>query len=263
MVMRSPDQVLADYQQSAFSLRQHLQAFLNLDADTLEAKLIEGTQALAELGHHFEWNQVNDFYRDQVGTSYLFDLGAWHLTSQDHISGTLRLLNDHGHGRVLDFGGGIGTHAIAASLCPRVTEVVYCDINPVNREFVAFRAKALGLSHKLKCYEKVPADASFDTITCFDVLEHLAAPTQQLLHFHEWLGESGKLIVNWYFFKGFQQEYPFHLDDPAIVTDFFQTLQSHFLEVFHPYFVTARCYQKQPSKVSSSQLLRVVSGVAG
>jgi len=251
--MRSSSQVLADYQQNAFSLKQHLQTFLNLDADTLEARLAEGTQALAALGHHFEWHQVNDFYRDQVGTSYLFDLGAWHLSSQEHIGGTLCLLHDNGYGRVLDFGGGIGTHAIAAALCPQVTEVVYCDINPVNRAFVTFRAQALGLSHKLKCYETVPTDAPFDTIICFDVLEHLAEPTQQLLDFHTWLNESGKLIANWYFFKGFQQEYPFHLDDPAIVTDFFQTLQSHFLEVFHPYLVTARCYQKQPQSIPLSE----------
>jgi hypothetical protein len=51
-------------------------------------------------------------------------------------------------------------------------------------------------------------------------------------------------LINWYFFKGFNGEFPFHLDDPQKVEQFFQVLQSCFLEVFHPYFITARCYRK-------------------
>ncbi len=245
MVSLTPPSVLANYWQDGFSLKQHLQAFLQIDADVLESQFARGQQTLAELGNHFEWNQVENFYQEQVGTGYLFDLGAWHLSSQEYIGGTLRLIHDYGYGRVLDFGGGIGTHAIAAALCPKITEVVYCDINPVNRNFVAFRAEALGLSHKLKCVETLPADSIFDTVICFDVLEHLSEPVKQLQDFHRRLVEDGALIVNWYFFKGFNQEYPFHLDNPVIIKQFFQCLQTHFLETFHPYFITARCYQKQ------------------
>ena len=58
------------------------------------------------------------------------------------------------------------------------------------------------------------------------------------------LAPQGKLIINWYFFKGFNQEYPFHIDDTDIVEHFFKTLQHNFLEVFHPYFITSRCYRK-------------------
>jgi hypothetical protein len=53
------------------------------------------------------------------------------------------------------------------------------------------------------------------------------------------------MIVNWHFFKGFNQEFPFHLDDTKVVETFFNTLQSKFLEVFHPYLITTRCYRKQ------------------
>ena len=44
------------------------------------------------------------------------------------------------------------------------------------------------------------------------------------------------------FFKGHHGEYPFHFDDPALVEGFFRTLQSRFLEVFHPYLITSRAY---------------------
>jgi hypothetical protein len=50
-------------------------------------------------------------------------------------------------------------------------------------------------------------------------------------------------LLNWYFFKGHNGEYPFHFDEPALVERFFRTLQSRFLEVFHPLLITTRAYR--------------------
>ncbi len=241
----SPPDFLLGYWHDGFNLKNHLQDFLQIDTPTLEARLEEGQAALAQLGRHdFDWTRATEFYRDQVGAAHLFDLGAWHLTSQDYIGDTLQLVATFAEGKVLDFGGGIGTHAIAAALCPQVEQVIYCDINPMNRDFVAKRVAELGLSQKIQCVLSVPETTSFDTIICFDVLEHLPDPSQQLLEFHKLLTPQGKAIVNWYFFKGQNQEFPFHLDDPQLMSKFFNVLRQNFQEVFHPYFITARCYQK-------------------
>ncbi len=236
---------LSAYWQDAFAVKQHLQEFLHLDPETLERKLEASCQTLAELEHRdFDWEKAAEFYGEQVGTAYLFELAAWHLESRDYIGSTLRLIAERARGRVLDFGGGIGTHAIAAALCPQVTQVVYLDINPINRQFVQYRADQLGLSQKLLCPAELPPAQRFETILCFDVLEHLPSPSQQLLEFDKLLAPTGKMILNWYFFKGFAGEFPFHLDEPRAVETFFRTLQGHFLEEFHPYLITARCYQK-------------------
>lgn len=236
---------LKDYWEDAFNLKQHIQHFLHLDASVLEAKLASAQQEMAELGHKdFNWEEATAFYRDQVGEIYLFELGAWHLTSWDYIGNTLRLIADHARGRVLDFGGGIGTHTLGIALCPEVEQVIYCDINPVNRAFVTYRAEQMGLADKITIVAEMPTDPLFDTIVSFDVLEHLPAPDQQLRQFHQALHADGKIILNWDFFKGFNQEHPFHLDDPQLIEAFFRTLQSQFLEIFHPYLITARCYRK-------------------
>ncbi|QLE58266.1 bifunctional 2-polyprenyl-6-hydroxyphenol methylase/3-demethylubiquinol 3-O-methyltransferase UbiG [Nostoc sp. TCL26-01] len=236
---------LKSYCQDSFHLKQHLQEFLDIDAKTLEIKLETGQQQLTKLGaEDFDWEKATTFYRDQVGELYLFELGAWHLGSSDYIEDTLLLIVDHAHGRVLDFGGGIGTHTIATALCPQVEQVIYCDINPISRDFVRYRSERLGLGDKIMIAERIPPKETFDTIISFDVLEHLPDPSQQLLQFHQILQPEGKIILNWCFFKGFNQEHPFHLDDPQTVNAFFQTIQSNFLEVFHPYYITARCYRK-------------------
>jgi 2-polyprenyl-3-methyl-5-hydroxy-6-metoxy-1,4-benzoquinol methylase len=232
------------YWQNSFDLETHLQEFLQLDKETLQTKLRESRQTLANLGKHFDWELVNEFYRDQVGTNYILELGAWHLESFDYIGDMVKLIADFAQGNVLDFGGGIGTHAIAAALCPNVKQVNYLDLNPLNCEFVAYRVEKLGLSSKIRVESVGETHNSFDTIMCFDVMEHLPNPSSQLREFHRLLNNEGKLLINWYFHQGFNQEFPFHLDDPVMVTDFFKTLQSHFLEVFHPHLITTRCYQK-------------------
>jgi 2-polyprenyl-3-methyl-5-hydroxy-6-metoxy-1,4-benzoquinol methylase len=236
---------LQAYWQDTFNLKQQLQDFLNLDLETIEQELAVGQQSLKEIGHRdFDWEKASEFYRDRVGQAYLFDLGAWHMSNQDYIGGTLTLISDMSAGRVLDFGGGIGTHAIAAALCPQVEQVVYCDLNPINCNFVQSRAAKLGLSDKISCCREVSPTEVFDMIICFDVMEHLLSPSQQLMDFYQMLAPSGKIILNWYFFKGFHQEFPFHLEDQEEIKTFFTKLQSNFIEVFHPYLITARCYRK-------------------
>ena len=56
--------------------------------------------------------------------------------------------------------------------------------------------------------------------------------------------DNSVAIMNWYFFKGNNGEYPFHFDDKDMIEKFFLTLQSNFIEVFHPYLITARSYRK-------------------
>ena len=49
--------------------------------------------------------------------------------------------------------------------------------------------------------------------------------------------------MKWYFYKGKNDEYPFHFDDHDMVEKFFMTLQFNFIEVFHPFLITTRAYK--------------------
>jgi 2-polyprenyl-3-methyl-5-hydroxy-6-metoxy-1,4-benzoquinol methylase len=240
----SHDVILA-FQEHGFHLKPHLQSFLRLDPEELNRRLESGQSLLAEMGRRdFDWQQATEFYQDRVGEVYILELAAWHLSSQGYIADTLRLVAQQARGILLDFGGGIGTHALAAAYSPSVEQVLFWDLNPLHRDLVAYRAQRLGLSDKITCLPTLPEDLQIDTILCFDVLEHLPDPGEHLRLFHQWLKPEGRMILNWYFFKGFQQEYPFHLEDPLKVEHFFRILQTHFLEIFHPFLITTRCYRK-------------------
>ena len=84
----------------------------------------------------------------------------------------------------------------------------------------------------------------FDTIICLDVLEHLGDPASQINIFSEIMDINSIALFNWYFYKGDNNEYPFHIEDSQIVEKFFETLQLNFLEVFHPILITTRAYKR-------------------
>ncbi len=230
-----------------FDLRAQLAAFLAISPAELETLLPQGTAALANLHPGaFDPQRAGDFYEETVGDGHLLELAAWHLGSAEYIADTLRLQEQFACGHVLDFGGGIGSHALAAAALPAVEQVWFVDLNPRNRAFVQWRAERLGLADRIRCHRDLEAaelPPRFDTVVCLDVLEHLPDPAGQLEIFAERLAADGHALLNWYFFQGFQGEYPFHFDDPALVEHFFRTLQARFLEVFHPWLITTRCYK--------------------
>lgn len=145
----------------------------------------------------FEWfNPKNErelrwFYR--CSAAYLFG-NAVHPYAP-----VLDIITD---GRVLDFGAGAGCNTIG--LAKRGIHVDFLEINPLQADFIRFRAKR----HKLNNVSEVPPchDGRFDPVSCIterydaivamDVLEHV--PDYHLLvrHFIERLNPGGLIIEN-------------------------------------------------------------------
>ncbi len=240
-----------EFLKSGLDLKLHLSKYLQISIEELESRFPKGSDELAALHPgSLKPEEAISFYEDQVGTAHLLDLASWHLNSANYIADTLRLQQLFAKGKVLDFGGGIGTHALAAAALPEVDHVYYVDLNPDNRRFVEQRANLLGLSDAISIYRDLEntKGITFDTVICLDVLEHLPDPSTQLLLFLQQMNKNSILLLNWYFFKGFNGEYPFHFDDSGMVDSFFRTLQSNFIEIFHPFLITARSYRPNSLK---------------
>jgi len=238
--------ILKEFLDNAFNLKSHLMEFLSIKECDLDGFLANAKMNLANLHPGDSLNDISDFYTDVVGDRHVADLAAWHISSKDYIADTLKLQQSFSRDLVLDFGGGIGTHALANAMSSKVEHVFFVDINKTNRNFVEYRAKELGVEKKLSFCETIK-DAQiskFDTVVCFDVLEHLADPASQIEIFSRMMDSKSIALFNWYFYKGERNEYPFHIDDDQVVERFFNTLQSNFLEVFHPILITTRAYKK-------------------
>jgi cyclopropane fatty-acyl-phospholipid synthase-like methyltransferase len=238
--------ILKEFLDNAFNLKSHLMEFFSMKECDLDGFLANAKMNLANLHPGDALNDVSDFYTEIVGNRHVADLAAWHITSKDYIADTLKLQQRFSRDLVLDFGGGIGTHALANAMSSKVEHVFFVDINATNRNFVRYRAKELGVEKKLTfCNTIKDAQISkFDTVVCLDVLEHLDDPASQIEIFNEIMNSNSIALFNWYFYKGEKNEYPFHIDDSQIIEKFFETLQSKFLEVFHPILITTRAYKK-------------------
>ena len=245
-MMFKVDLGISKFLKSGFDLKDHLSKFLKISLSEIESKLPNGVKELAALHPgSLDPEKAEEFYEITVGDAHLIDLAAWHLGSADYIADTLRLQEMFAKGKVLDFGGGIGTHALAAASLSAVEHVYFVDLNPQNREFVRARAKFLGLENSISVYRDLESvgDTKFDTLICLDVLEHLPDPSKQICSFIKKLNNNSISLLNWYFYKGEKGEYPFHFDDPKLINEFFVTIQSKYIEVFHPYLITARAYK--------------------
>ena len=238
--MKKDDFILKEFINDAFDLKSHLIEFLSIEKDDLDGFLENAKMDLANLHPGGSLSEAEDFYEEIVGDKHLADLAAWHISSKDYIADTLKLQQRFSRNLVLDFGGGIGTHALANAMSQKVEHVFFVDINQTNRDFVEYRAKKLGVVNKLTFCKTILETkiSKFDTIICLDVLEHLSDPAFCLDSFHKIMGPNSIGLFNWYFFKGENNEYPFHVDDKQIVEQFFKTLQSKFVEVFHPILIT-------------------------
>ena len=244
--LENDNHILEEFLDNAFNLKLHLMEFLSIKENDLDGFLADAKINLAKLHPGDALSDVSDFYTEIVGDRHVADLAAWHIASKDYIADTLKLQQKYSRDLVLDFGGGIGTHALANAMSSKVEHVFFVDINETNRNFVEYRAKELGVEKKFT-FCKTIKDArisKFDTIICLDVLEHLADPASQINNFSEIMDSNSIALFNWYFYKGDNNEYPFHIDDIQIVEKFFETLQSNFLEVFHPILITTRAYKK-------------------
>ena len=245
--MKKNETILNDFFKDAFELKSHLIEFLPINEDNFNNFLTNAKSELANIHPGDSLVESSAFYEDIVGDKHLADLSAWHLTSKEYIGSTLKLQQNFSKNLVLDFGGGIGTHALANTMSENVEHVFFVDINKTNREFVKFRAKKLGLDQKISFHKSIEDTnvKNFNSIVCLDVLEHLEDPASQLERFHEIMAEDAVSIFNWYFYKGENNEYPFHIDDERLVEKFFETLQLKFIEIFHPMLITTRVYKKK------------------
>ena len=238
--------ILKEFLENAFNLKSHLMDFFSMRESDLDGFLKNAKMNLAKLHPGDALDNISDFYTEIVGDRHVADLAAWHITSKDYIADTLKLQQRFSRDLVLDFGGGIGTHALANAMSSKVEHVFFVDINETNRNFVEYRAKELGVEKKLTFCKTIKDTqiSKFDTIVCLDVLEHLADPASQIEIFNGIMDSKSIALFNWYFYKGEKNEYPFHIDEDQVVEKFFTTLQSMFLEVFHPILITTRAYKK-------------------
>lgn len=159
----------------------------------------DGTEALARLWHNQSQQGGGEgagwYRRADVSREMLRELASWHSADKNVLLQNASIVKHCGVGKVLDFGGGICTLAIALSLAGSSVDVI--EPGPWMRAFGAERAAMLGA--KIRFVDE--PDGLYDSIVAMDVVEHLERPAAFLELAASHLAPNGKIAINWVFHK--------------------------------------------------------------
>jgi 2-polyprenyl-3-methyl-5-hydroxy-6-metoxy-1,4-benzoquinol methylase len=90
----------------------------------------------------------------------------------------ISLINLTSEKRCLDFGSGVGTHAIV--LLERLNDVSILDVPGPLLDFAIKRIKLRGFNPKVYYHDSILPENIFDIVICTDVLEHVYDPIAEL-----------------------------------------------------------------------------------
>jgi hypothetical protein len=153
--------------------------YTGIAPDGVHGAISEARQGLAGLWHSFGSHKPkaeNAWYRrGDVGRHNLLDLVGWHISVMgpimaEHLPG----ISDQ---RILDFGSGIGTMALA--LASQGNEVDCIEINKELRDFAKFRASRFLNGARPPRFVTSP-DGEYDIVIAWHVFEHLPNPEAKL-----------------------------------------------------------------------------------
>lgn len=149
--------------------------------------------------------ELQSYY--QTTDTYLYDLTGFNYFDPSAVQWrsyalflTDQLRRQRGTVRVLDFGGGIGSTALALAELPGV-EVTYLDLPGKTMDYAQWRFNEAGRTIEvLDGTQPDPlGDRTFDLIVSFDVLEHVPEPEQTARYLYDHLNDDGVFVVSVYF----------------------------------------------------------------
>ncbi|NIT58653.1 MAG: methyltransferase domain-containing protein, partial [Aliifodinibius sp.] len=185
----------------AFSgIADDLQEWLLIIGEKIEG---DGTKAMADLWNEAKPKNENiiDWYcRRDVSVNMVRELASWHEADENVRKQNESIIQHLRGPRVLDFGAGIGTLAIAISLAYPDMEIDVFEPGPACREFMEWRSEKLGA--KINVHVNQPRPQEFyNTIIAMDVAEHLQRPAYLIDFAWQYLDDNGILACNWVFHK--------------------------------------------------------------
>ena len=171
-----------------------LSEYTGLPIEDVQAKLMSDTAKVCA----YEWEQMNpksreetlDFYR--TTENYLFDLARYDYFFQTWRERVPRLCR----GRILDYGGGIGDMIIRCAE-GGLNDLTYYDLEGKTMNFAKWRfAKRRIKVRTIKASDREDRlEGKYDSILCFDVLEHVTEPLKHAERLLKHLSKNGKLFI--------------------------------------------------------------------
>jgi len=185
---------LSNRQKARLEIERDLSEYTGLPIEDVATKIRSDTakacyedwQRLNPKNHE----QVMDFYKTTKG--YLFDLARYDYFLQNRRERLPRLCK----GRILDYGGGIGDMIIRCAY-RGLTDLTYYDVEGKTMNFAKWRFARKGVTAQIisASDEEDRLRGKYDSIFCFDVLEHVMEPMKHAERLVNHLSKGGRIFI--------------------------------------------------------------------
>ncbi len=191
-----------------------LEAYTGLPREEIERRCQASQAELKEIWEQRERADdaaIEAFYRE--ADPYLFNLLWWHALQEGPAvawnARIVELAREHGAKTALEFGGGIGSLAIA--LQQAGIETTLADVSRPSLAFARWRAEQRAVPLRIvDLGEKGLGAERYDLVTAVDVLEHVPDPVATLEELAERVAPEGLFCFD-LIAGGFDPDEPFHL----------------------------------------------------
>lgn len=163
----------------------------------------------------FFWHYLNSqglqesFYK--TTPFYIYDLAFWHMTKYQRMFRSK--IMELAHGKILDYGGGIGDLSLA--LRQKGFSVTYGDVDGQTFNFAKSLFLKNNISVRMVNLLKENIGDNYDTIICIDVIEHIENQKEVLALLVSRLNINGILIITNLEFNAMDQDqhqnHPMHI----------------------------------------------------
>jgi len=167
---------------------------MRLPIENVKARIMSDTAKVCA----YEWKLMNpksheeilNFYK--ITESYPFDLGRYDYFVDDLRERAPRVCT----GRILDYGGGIGDMIIRCAE-RGLKDLTYYDLEGKIMDFAKWRFAKRGIKVRIvkASDEKDRLEGKYDSIFCFDILEHVIDPIKHAERLLKHLSKNGKLFI--------------------------------------------------------------------
>ena len=181
-------------QRARLEVIRDLSEYTGLPIEDVQTRIMSDTTKVCA----YEWKQMNpksheeilDFYR--TTESYLFNLARYDYFFQNWRERVPRLC----WGRILDYGGGIGDMIIRCAE-RGFKDLTYYDLEGKTMNFAKWRFAKRGIKVQIikSSDEEDRLEGKYDSIFCFDVLEHVTEPIKHAERLIKHLSKIGNLFI--------------------------------------------------------------------
>jgi len=139
-------------------------------------------------------HDVMEFYKNTP--NYIFELMEYHSTDakQRLSNSVIDICKENNFNRILDFGAGVCQDSINAA--KNDFDATAVDIPGKTFNFGKWRIKKQNLKiDTIDISDEAPIINNYDSITCFEVLQHVVNPKKTLSHLRDHLEAKGILFI--------------------------------------------------------------------